>query len=266
MRAYQNVLWGYSLTYPDGWTIAEDGDAVILTTDAETYPTPRAEEEQGRVMIRPEWNPDRVEAQKLWNLHIGKIAGVIGAKRVGAAPWQLGALKGMEAELAMPKKDPLRLWTGILLHDRTIFHLLVTHHKLDREWFEPLATSIIRSLRVHAPAAKPGEELLFPLPPGYSPVSPGDVLDDIADASAWQAFRGTATVAALQAFYTRELPSAGWDIAGYDPLPGTQEPGFARFALEREGVQVVLGILPTGDDMPPSTQVGTIILRQLLLS
>jgi len=266
MSRYQNFLWGYSLTYSDEWTMQEDDDAVILTAPVESYPKPRADEHQGRVMIRPEWNPEHVEVQKLWSLHIGKIAGVIGAKRLGAAPWQLGALTGMEAELAMPKKDPLRLWTGILQHDRTIYHLLVTHHKLDRDWFEPQATNIIRSLRVHAPAAVQDEELTFPLPPGYQSVNPLDIIEDIDDASAWQAFTGSATVAALQAFYARELPSAGWNIVDYDPLPGPAEPGFARFALQRSDVHLVLGILPIGDDSPPSTQAGTIMLRQLPLS
>ena len=262
MINYQNLLWGFSLSYPDSWEHRLDDDAVIFL--APLNPDSKDENrEVGQVMLRPEWNPARTEVRKLWNLHIGKIAGMIGAKRVGAGPWQLGDMKGMEAELVMPKKDALRLWTGMLVRDRIILHFMVTHHKLDRPWFEPLATDIIRSLRFHAAAAEADDEAIFPLPPEYSPVEPTTVLDDIDDAEAWQAFRGKASVGALQAFYTRELPATGWNIAAYDPVPGPAEPGFARFALQREGIHIVLGLLPEGDEAPPSAQTGTIILRQL---
>lgn len=263
MNHYQNILWGYSLDYPESWHLQKDSDAIILTAPAQSYPHPRKAENQGQITLRPEWNPEKVAAQKRWNLHIGKVAGMIGAKRVGSSPWQLGPLKGMEAELALPKKNPLRLWTGILVHERMILHLLVTHHKEDRTWFEPQATSILRSLRVHAPASTSEDELMFPLPPGYTPADPQDILEDIDDASTWQAFTGTASIAALQAFYLRELPSAGWDIAGYDPIPGPPEPGFARLALQREGVHLIMGILPAGGDEPASAQTGTLVLRQL---
>lgn len=262
MTDVQNLLWGFSLTCPDDWEQRRDGDAIIFVAPLNPD-SPDEAREAGQVMLRPEWNPARTEVRKLWNLHIGKIAGVIGAKRVGAGPWQLGDMKGMEAELVMPKKDPLRLWTGMLMRDRIILHVMVTHHKLDRTWFEPLATDIIRSLRFHAPAAAVEDEPVFPLPPEYTPVNPISILDDIDDAGEWQAFSGEASVGALQAFFARELPAAGWDIAAYDPVPGPPEPGFARFALQREGIHIVLGILPEGSDAPPSTQSGTIILREL---
>ena len=264
MAEYQNLLWGLSLTYPDSWQKALDGDAVLFSAPESNHSSDGALE-TGKVMLRPEWNPEQTDIKKLWNLHIGKIAGVLGAKRVGAGPWHMGDMKGMEAELVMPKKDPMRLWTGILTRERMILHFMVTHHKLDREWFEPLATALIKSLRFHAPAAKREPELIFPIPPEFERTDPLSVIEDIKDPSVWQAFKGTASVGALQAFYARELPAAAWQIAAYDPIPGPSEPGFARFALQREGVQIILGILPAGGDAPPSSQPGIILFRQLSL-
>ncbi|MBN2554832.1 MAG: hypothetical protein JXA97_02740 [Anaerolineales bacterium] len=262
MAEYQNLLWGFSLAFPDTWEKNLDGDAVLFSAP-ESGLSRNGAFETGKVMLRPEWNPEQTDIKKLWNLHIGKIAGVLGAKRVGASPWHMGDMKGMEAELVMPKKDPMRLWTGILARERIILHFMVTHHKLEREWFEPLATALIKSLRFHAPAAKPEPNLIFPIPPQFERTDPLFFIEDIEDPPVWQAFKGSASVGALQAFYARELPAAAWQIVAYDPIPGSSEPGFARFALQRADVQIILGILPAGGDVPPSSQPGIILLRQL---
>ena len=114
----------------------------------------------------------------------------------------MGGASGVEAEILLPKKDERRLWTGILERGLTVLYFVVLHLKEERDQFEPLATQIISSLRF--PAELEGvltNEDGLPLPPGYSPIQPQSILEDIADATQWRAYDGKSGIDGLQAFY-----------------------------------------------------------------
>jgi hypothetical protein len=242
MTVFRHTLWGYELTYPDHWThqSVQDADAFsdMLDSDDEGM-------DAGQLLVRGEWNWERKPIEPLWNKHIGLMAGMIGAKQVGSAPWKLGDATGLEAEIVLPKKDNQRLWTGILMHDFRVLHFMVTHTKETRETFEPAATKVISSLRFlnrifGIKATREG----IPLPPGYETVDPKSILADVSDPSHWRAYSGTAGIGALQAFYLREAPIHNWDMEEYVPFPSSSELGFARLQLCRSNLKITLGMMP----------------------
>ncbi len=237
MAIFQHILWGYELTYPEDWTHQS-------VQDAEAF-APGENANAGQISIRGEWNWERQSIEPLWIRHIGKLAGMIGAKQVGSAPWRLGEAEGLEAEIVLPKKDNRRLWTGVLKHDFRVLHFMVTHPKESRAQFEPVATKIIFSLRFLNRALgirTSGEGI--PLPPGYKAVDPQSILTDISDPTNWRAYSGKAGIGALQAFYLREAPTHNWKMEEYVPFPGPSELGFARLQLQRREQKIMLGMMP----------------------
>ncbi|GEM_PF-609707 len=242
---FQHILWGYELTYPDGWIHREVQDSDIFAATAEALTPYYAGPDAGQLLARGEWNWQRQPIEPLWNRHIGMLAGMMGAKQVGSAPWRLKDAVGLEAEIVLPKKDNRRLWTGILMRDFRVLHFMVTHPKEARAEFEPVVTKVISSLRfpnriLGIKASREG----IPLPPGYEPVDPKDILDDISDTENWRAYSGKSGIGALQAFYLREAPVHNWDVEDYVPFPGSSELGFARLQLRRDELMITLGIMP----------------------
>ena len=242
MTVFQQILWGYELTYPEHWVhqSVQDADAFHEVMDSEIESL-----EFGQLVVRGEWNWERKPIKPLWNQHIGLMAGMIGAKEVGSAPWRLGGAIGLEAEIVLPKKDNRRLWTGILTHDFRVLHFMVTHPKEIRETFEPVATKVISSLRFlyQIQGIKTSPEGI-PLPPGYEAVDPQSILADIANPQNWRAYSGSAGIGALQAFYIREIPLHNWDMEEYVPFPGSSGLGFSRLQLRKRDLKVTLGIMP----------------------
>ena len=242
MTVFRHILWGYELTYPDHWTqqVVQDADAFF---DASV---PNEEGlDASQLLVRGEWNWERKPIEPLWNKHIGLMAGMIGAKQVGSAPWKLGEATGLEAEIVLPKKDNQRLWTGILMRDFRVLHFMVMHPKGMRETFEPVVTKVISSLRfpnriLGIKATREG----IPLPPGYEAVDPKTILADVSDLSCWRAYSGMAGIGALQAFYLREVPIHNWDMEEYVPFPSSSELGFARLKLRRANLKITLGMMP----------------------
>jgi hypothetical protein len=245
MTEFQHIYWGYEITYPDFWhhQKIQDIDYFVSTVDAiePNYDGSGA----GQIQIRGEWNWARQNVEPLWNIQLGKLASLFGAKNVGSAPWRLGEASGLEAEIVLPKKDNLRLWTGILMHDFLILHFLVTHPKTERERFEPEATKIIASLKF--PKTIAGVQLSsegLPLPPDFTAIDPQHILKDISDPDNWRAFLGLSDVGALQSFYLRELTLHNWNIVEYVPFTSLSELGFARYKLEKDKQQIILGLMP----------------------
>ncbi|MBI2332543.1 MAG: hypothetical protein HYU84_10365, partial [Chloroflexi bacterium] len=229
---------------PDSWThqTVQDADAFIETLDPLTSDLGA---DSAHLLVRGEWNWQRQPIEPLWNRHIGMLAGMMGAKEIGSAPWKLGDALGLEAEIVLPKKDNRRLWTGILMHDFRVLHLMVTHPKEVREAFEPLATKVVASLRflfrIHGiRVSRHG----IPLPPEYEAVDPRTIMNDIPDPENWRAYSGKAGIGALQAFYLREIPFHNWDTEEYVPFPGSSELGFARLQLRRGETKILLGLMP----------------------
>lgn len=252
MTIFQHALWGYEIAYPDYWThqTLQDTDAFVITPDA--LDPDYLGENAGQVFVRGEWNWACQPIEPLWNKHIGMLAGILGAKEVGSAPWRIGDAIGLEAEIVLPKKDNRRLWTGVMMRDFRVLHFMVTHPKEARAQFEPVATKLIASLRfpnriLGINTSPEG----IPLPPDYSPVDPQSILTDIPDPQPWRAYSSNAgastdSVGALQAFYLRELPIHNWEMEEYVPFPGPSELGFARFQLCRDNLRITLGLMPSG--------------------
>lgn len=261
---FRHILWGYELTHPDHWIHQEvqDADAFAATPDAlETY---YSGADAGHLLVRGEWNWQRQPIEPLWNQHIGMLAGMIGAKQVGSAPWKLGEAMGLEAEIILPKKDNQRLWTGILMKDFRVLHFMVTHPKEVRDKFQPVVTNVISSLRFpnRILGIKTSREGV-PLPPGYKAVDPKSILADISDPANWRAYSGKAGIGALQAFYLREAPIHNWDMKEYVPFPSSSELGFARLQLCRSNLKITLGMMPydlTGSGtITPSSPANVVI-------
>lgn len=245
MTVFQHILWGYEITYPDHWVHQPVQDTDVFAAITAALDPYYLEQDAGQVLVRGEWNWARQPIEPLWNRHIGMLAGLLGAKHVGSAPWRIGDATGLEAEIVLPKKDSRRLWSGVLMRDFRVLHFMVTHPKEARSQFEPVATRVISSLRFpnRVMGIRTSPEGL-PLPPGYTQVDPQSILADISDPQPWRAYAGNAGIGALQAFYLRELPVHNWELEAYVPFPGPSELGFARFHLRRDNRQITLGMMP----------------------
>jgi len=239
MTVFRHILWGYELTYPEHWTHQSVQDAESFSVDNPDGLV------ASQLLVRGEWNWERQPIEPLWNRHIGMMAGMIGAKQVGSAPWKLGDAEGLEAEIVLPKKDNQRLWTGVLMHDFRVLHFMVTHPKEVREQFEPAATKAISSVRFlnRILGIKSSREGI-PLPPGYKAVDPTSILTDISDPANWRAYSGKSGIGALQAFFLREVPVHNWEMEEYVPFPSSSELGFARLQLRRRDLKITLGMMP----------------------
>jgi hypothetical protein len=262
MAVFQHVLWGYELTYPDNWVHRTLGNVEGFAPVEEALDEKYQGEQNGHLLVRAEWNGLLQDLQPLWNQHIGLTAGMLGAKNVGAAPWSMGGAQGLEAEIALPKSKNQRLWAGILGRGALVLQFMVLHTLSDRAWFEPLFTSLISSLRF--PASLPGlaqDDSGLPLPPGYAPVPPAELVSDIADPHNWRAYRGASSIGALQAFYLREGQHNGRKIESFDSFPGDADLGFARFELRCNDTALTLGLLPYGEERVDSHSPANLVIR-----
>lgn len=262
MAIFQHPLWGYEVTYPKGWVQRSIGDvegfAAVSAALQPGYEGPQS----GHLLVRGEWNSGQRPLEPLWKRHIGKTAGFLGAKKVGAAPWRIGDATGFEAEIVLPKREKMRLWTGILARGFTVLHFMVSHLKEERAWFEPLVTGVIASL--HFPTGVDGvvlNEEGLPLPPDYVPADASAIVEDIAGPAGWQAYEGPGSVGALQAFYWRETAVYGWRAVEYIPFPNTAGLGFARLRLHKGEQAVMLGIMPAGEGEETAAHQAHVVIK-----
>lgn len=261
MTVFQNILWGYALSYPDQWAHRTLGALEGFAEIAEAFDPDYSGPNSGQILARGEWNCPRQPIEPIWNRHIGMLASWVGAKQLGSAPWRMGGAVGLEAEIVLPKKDNRRLWTGILEHHFTVLHFVVLHIREERAEFEPQATQIISSLRFlpNVSGVLATEDGL-PLPPGYEPVNPQDIVEHIANPDQWLAYDGQSNVGALQAFYLRESPNYGWQIIEYVPFPSPAELGFGRLTLTKGDRTLTLGIMPYQDGEGKET-LGRLVIK-----
>ncbi|MFL7871191.1 MAG: hypothetical protein AB8I58_20345 [Anaerolineales bacterium] len=252
MAIFQNPLWGFELTYPDEWVQQTKGDVDGFAENAEAFDHTDAEDEPAaHLLVRGEWNGRREPIAPLWDQHITKLSVMLGAKQVGSSPFSMGGANGFEAEILLPKRKNRRLWAGILAHDTTILHFMVSHPKEERVSFEPQATQIISSVRFlkKVNGVSVNEENL-PLPPNYHSEDPVKFLPDINPDESWKAYAGTSDLGALQAYYYRELPNFGWEISEFIPYPNQVNVSFARIRIHKNDLTATLGLLPTTGKKP----------------
>jgi hypothetical protein len=265
MKKFVDALWGYELTYPEHWIHRTIGDTQGFSAIPDGLTPGYQGEKNGHLLVRAEWNGLLKPLEPLWNQHIGLSAGLLGAKKVGAAPWSMGGAHGMEAEIALPKTGQQRLWAGILGKGPIVLHFMVSHALEERAWFEPVVTQLITSLRFStALGSRVSDREDFPIPSGYSACSPGEIISDIANPAQWQAYCGKSQVGALQAYYLRELPSCGWEIDNFEPFPGLTALGFARFQAHRGEDEIILGLMPYGGERVHSSSPANIVIKQAI--
>jgi hypothetical protein len=265
MTIFQNIFWGYEITYPDFWLYKQSSDTDCFIKSSESLDPLYEGEDAGQIAIRGEWNWAQKDIKPIWNEHIGLVAGLIGAKNIGSAPWRISDAIGLEAEIVLPKKDPRRLWTGILAHGFCVLHFMVIHPKEVREQFEPAATKLISSLRfpdTFADIAVTPEGI--PIPPSYRKTDPKLVINDIDDPSIWCAYDGEAGIGALQSFYLRELPKHNWEISEYVPFTIASDLGFARYKLRKDQQNLVLGLMPSGTKTVDSSPMPAKIVYKVI--
>jgi len=246
MTIFTHPLWGYSLLYPDNWIHQTSTEVEAFATSVEALDVDKAGPRDGHCLIRGEFNYSQKNIDLLWKDHLLKLGFLVGAKNVGAAPLIIGGGAGYEAEIVLPKTKNQRLWTGILSYGLTILHLAVSHPLDQREWFQPLATSLVASLRFTSKTE--GLECIpegIPVPKGYTPAEPASLLSNIEGQQGWLTFSGQALPGALQVFYLRELPHLGWEITEFSPYPNQENPGFARFQMRKQDNELTLAILPS---------------------
>jgi hypothetical protein len=261
MQVFQHELWGYVLNYPEGWVHQTANGVEIFAASAAAFDSENDGPDAGQVLVKAEWNSTLQPVEPLWNHHIGMLAGLIGAKQVGSAPWSLAGASGLETEIQFPKHVNRRLWTGVLKRDFLALKFMVLHPKTVRAQFEPAGTLLISSLRfpshLYGTCSSPEG---IPLPPEADPISPNSILSDIPDPDSWRAYSAPGAVGALQAFYLRELPALGWEIQEFLPFPHPESPGFARFKIKKQAAQITLGLFPI-----PAEQVSVDSPAQIVL-
>lgn len=205
------------------------------------YSGPKA----GFVLVRGEFNHTGESIDPLWDSHITKISMMIGAKDLGSAPFAVEGGRGYEAEIVMPKSQNKRLWAGILSYGLTILHLMAEHPLDQKDSFEPIGSEIIKSLRfIRQIPDMDITENNMPLPSNVEPSDPNNLLPALDDLQLWEAYTSPSGIGSLQAFYTRELPRYGWEIAEFYPFPSQADIPYARIYLTRGKERVILAILP----------------------
>ena len=262
MTIYQNALWGYQLTIPETWVQQEFDEVAGFAANQEAFQTGYLGPDSGHILVRGEWNAGGQKIEPLWAQHIAKLAGIIGAKQVGSAPWKMGGGSGLEAEIVLPKRENKRLWTGILTRGLAVLHFMVMHSLEEKDAFEPIATRVISSLAFlgHASSVSTSE-MELPLPPGYNPTDPTKIVTDITNPTNWKAYEGNSSMGALQAFYMREAIYYGWQIFSYLPFPGESELGFARLQLQKGSLNAMLGIMPGGIEQADANRNARIVIK-----
>lgn len=262
MPIFQHPLWGYELAFPESWTHRTVDETEAFSTDLDAVGLEPSGTVGGQILVRAELNyPPRL-IEPVWNQHITQVAGMLGARQVGSAPWRMAGATGIEAEIVLPKRENQRLWAGVLAHGYVILKFAVIHAKEERNLVEPVATRIISSLKF----MKKVNDLVFnewglPLPPDYQPAVPSEIIQDIIDPQNWQAFDGQSGIDALQAFYLRELENAGWEILEYVPFPSLVELGFARMQVHKGDYSITLGILPFGAQAVTASSPGKLAFK-----
>ena len=255
MKIFQHRLWGYEITLPDTWQHIAFNGKDGFAEDPDAFQEGYEGKKLGHLLIQGEWNALQKPVEKIWKGHISKTAMMLGAKKIGAAPWRMAGRSGLEVEIVLPKKSKKRLWAGILEHGMLVLSFLVLHWKTNRESFEPVVTEVISSLQF-----PPGVDGLsstaegIPLPPQVSPADPAAMVDDIQEPERWQGFTTPHGVGPLQAFYTRELPNDEWEMLQYIPFPNTGGHPFAQIKARQGQKTILVGVLP-GDDSSSSAMI-----------
>ena len=246
MAIYENELWGYQLEVPDTWVHRTIQGAEGFAAHPDALDPDYDGSQAGHLLIQAEWNGLQAPIERLWKNHIGKLAGMMGAKQVGSAPWTMAGATGVETDIALPKKTENRLWAGVLVKNFLVLKFMLVHPIEERQQIEPIATNLLKSLSFpgHVQGLQRTQEGL-PIPQGCTDMDPRQALSDLEDSQNWKAYETDHPLGGVQAFYYRESPAAGWTIDEFLPFPGNHDLPFARLRLRKENVLVGLGLIPS---------------------
>jgi hypothetical protein len=262
MSRFQQLLWGYELTYPDSWAHRSLPETEGFAASPEAFEMDAQGAGSGHILLRPDWNGALQPVEQLWKQHIGQAAGMLLARNVGAAPWHMGGGVGYEAEIILPKRENRRLWVGMLSYGFVLLQLMVAHPLGDRDWFEPAATEIIKTLKFPRKMDGIAENREgVPLPPDYHAGDPAQIISDIQSSDRWAAYDGESSTGSLQAFYVREMLARGWLLAELEPFPGPSSLGFARLKFVRQEDSLTIGVMPKKQVQQPASSPASIVIR-----
>lgn len=260
MKIFQHQLWGFQILLPEGWSHKNFKSIDGFAADSRAFESNYEGDTLAQLLINGEWNSLNKPVFDLWQTHLGKSSLMLGAKNIASAEWTMAGAKGFEVEVVLAKKNPRRLWAGILENGMLVLTFLVLHWKENREEMEPLISKIISSLRYLKKLDRVYlTEDDLPLPEPFSPTDPLEIMPDIQDPENWQAYQTEFSTGALQAFYLRELLPLGWNITRYVPYPNFGELPFAQVLMNKAGKVYSLGILPQGE----GGETGSIILKRI---
>ena len=248
MNTFQHQLWGYQINLPDTWQHQTFGHKDGFSEDPEAFHPGYEGKQLAQLLINGEWNCLQMPIYDIWQKHLGKTSLMLGAKNLGAGTWEMAGASGYEVEIVLPKKNPHRLWTGILENKFLLLTFLVLHRKENQKELEPLLSMIIASLKFLDKVDKIQQGPMdLPLPSLVVTADPQHIVSDIPDPENWLAFQGELNIGALQAFYLRELPHLGWSITRYVPYPNPGGLSFSRLLLEKDGQSFSLGLMPPAE-------------------
>jgi hypothetical protein len=262
MTRFRQMVWGYQLDYPDGWAHRTIQDVEGFGLSLQALEPDADGPGSGHLLIQTEWNGIRLPIDRVWDTHIAKVAAMVGAHRLGSAPWTMGGGSGYEAEIVLPKKADTRLWVGVLARELVLLKLMVAHPVEDRPWFEPQVTELLRSLRIlNQVDGVPVDKTGIPVPPDCHEIEPAEALSDLPDPKAWRVLESPHSFEGLHAFYAREAPAHGWQIESFESFPNQRDPGFSRVRLSKDERVLALGLLPYREDPATAGWLGRIAIK-----
>jgi hypothetical protein len=117
---FQNPLWGFELTYPDGWVHKSYADTDGFAKNIDAFNQVGAVNElAAHLLVRGEWNGRREPIAAFWNQHITKLSVMLGAKKLGAAPFSMGGAMDLRLKFSCPNVGTAacgwEFWRGIRL-------------------------------------------------------------------------------------------------------------------------------------------------------
>ena len=241
MQKFGHILWGYELFYPDDWVHKSIRDVQGFALNERALEPGFTGPGSGHLLVRADWNSTGQSLESIWNRHLGMTSGMIGAKKVGTAAWEMAGLQGFEAEIVLPKQEKNRLWTGILSRGFIILNLMVTHPKDERSAFEPPVTRIITSLRFPETMGEfPLSRRGIPLPPGYEEMDARQAVEDIDRPRPVAGLRGRKLDRRPAGLLPARAAGPGLDdrpvlaVPGA-AFPGPNEPGICQVHLAKGG-------------------------------
>jgi hypothetical protein len=95
MSKFQQLLWGFELTYPDSWAHRSLPETEGFAASPEAFEMDAQGPAAATSFFAQTGTAPVQPVEQLWKQHIGQAAGMLLARNVGAAPWHMGGGVGI---------------------------------------------------------------------------------------------------------------------------------------------------------------------------